>query len=387
MSGADGPVLHLTLLGNFANQMIGYMVALKLVSLVPGCRISNVNLPDWNIAHPVIASAGPTVRIGPWERIDLPALAAALNAGTVRRVEWSGYGQRMENFLTRDCYDRIFVTDEAQDGFGSEYLVCPVRAGDILDGTYGDYPLTPVEFYAELIERTGLKPVFMGQTAPNAYTDRLRERFRDATFLDTRGPMGDFALIRRSKNIVVGVSTFSWLAAWLSHADRIFMTVSGLLNPMQGRSVDLLPLGDPRYRFWLFPINYAVPLDWHADVHQRMIPYCRLVTHGALKRQLDEAPRFSRDVGELLTEFDEAFYLASNADVNAAVASGSIASGRHHYIAHGFSEYRQPFALHAFWYVDRYPIAALEVAQGDYADLHHHYVAIGRSRFYRRTPG
>jgi hypothetical protein len=156
---------------------------------------------------------------------------------------------------------------------------------------------------------------------------------------------------------------------------------------MQGRSVDLLPLGDPRYRFWLFPINYAVPLDWHADVHQRLMPYCRLVTHGALKRQLDEAPRFSRDVGELLTEFDEAFYLASNADVNAAVASGSIASGRHHYIAHGFSEYRQPFALHAFWYVDRYPIAALEVAQGDYADLHHHYVAIGRSRFYRRTPG
>ena len=45
MSGADGPVLHLTLLGNFANQMIGYMVALKLVSLVPGCRISNVNMP------------------------------------------------------------------------------------------------------------------------------------------------------------------------------------------------------------------------------------------------------------------------------------------------------------------------------------------------------
>jgi hypothetical protein len=124
-----------------------------------------------------------------------------------------------------------------------------VRAGDIVDGTYGDSPLTPVEFYADLIDRTRLTPVFMGQTAPNAYTDRLRTRFNGAMFLDTLGPVGDFQLIRNSRNIVVGVSTFSWLAAWLSHADRVFMTVSGLFNPMQGKLVNLPPLGDPRYRF------------------------------------------------------------------------------------------------------------------------------------------
>jgi hypothetical protein len=389
MSGdarTDGPVLHLTLLGNLGNQMIEYMVALKLVSLVPGCRISNVQIPQWNIEHPAIESSGPVVQVGPWERIDLPMLATALNAGAIRRVEWAGYGQRMENFLPHEVYDQVFVTDEVQAGYGSEYLICPVRAGDIVDGTYGDYPLTPVEFYAELIDRTGLRPVFMGQTTPNAYTDRLRERFRDAPFLDSRGPMGDFELIRRSKNIVVGVSTFSWLAAWLSRAERIFMTVSGLFNPIQGKSVDLLPFGDPRYRFWLFPINYAMPLAWHADVHQRMMPYCRLVTHEALKRQIDEAPRFPRNLGELLIEFDEAYYLESNPDVKAAVAAGGLGSGRHHYITHGFQEYRTPFALHSFWYADRYPMAALEVAQGDYADLHHHYVAIGKARGYRPVP-
>lgn len=383
---ADGPVLHLTLLGNLGNQMIEYMVALKLGSLVPGLRISNVSIPEWNIEHPAIESTGPVAQVGPWVRFNVPALAQALNAGTIRRVEWAGYGQRMENFLPREFYNLIFAAKSPEEGFGSEYLVCPVRAGDIVDGFYGDYPLTPVEFYSELIERTGLKPVFMGQTAPNAYTDRLRERFRDATFLETRGPLGDFELIRRSKNIVVGVSTFSWLAAWLSHAERIFMTVSGLFNPMQGKLVYLLPLGDARYRFWLFPINYGVPLDRHADVHQRMMPYCRLMTHEALKRQIDEAPRFPRNLGELLIEFDEKFYLASNGDVNAAVANGSVGSGRHHYISHGFNEFRAPFALHPIRYVNRYPLAALEVAQGDYADLHHHYVAVGKARGYRPVP-
>jgi hypothetical protein len=117
-----------------------------------------------------------------------------------------------------------------------------------------------------------------------------------------------------------------------------------------------------------------------------MMPYCRMMTHEAIKRQLDEAPRFARNLGELLMEFDEEYYVETNGDVKAAVANSSLGSGRHHYIAHGFAEYRAPFALHAPWYTDQYPMAALEVAQGDYADLHHHYVAIGKSRGYQRVP-
>jgi hypothetical protein len=31
-----------------------------------------------------------------------------------------------------------------------------------------------------------------------------------------------------------------------------------------------------------------------------MMPYCRMMTHEALKRQLDEAPRFARNLGELM---------------------------------------------------------------------------------------
>lgn len=382
-SNADGPVMHLTLLGNLGNRSIQYMVALKLASLVPGCRISNVSLPEWNIHHPTIEPEGPVAHVGTWERIDLEGLSAAMIEGRIRRVEWVGYGQRMENFLSRDFYDRTFAIDPSRDaGFGRDHLVCPVRAGDILNGKFNDYPLTPVEFYVELIERTGLKPVFMGQTAPNIYTDRLRERFPEATFLNSLGQVGDFELIRRSKNIAIGVSTFAWLAAWLSHAERIFMAVSGLFNPMQQSRVDLLPIGDPRYQFWLFPLNYAVPLDWHADVHKQMMPYCRHMTHEALGRQLAEAPRVPLDLDALLTEFDEEYYLSTYPDVAAGIKQGRIASGREHYKAHGFSESRRPFFLHAFWYVSMYPIAALEVAQGDYADLFHHYAAIGKSRGY-----
>ena len=249
-----------------------------------------------------------------------------------------------------------------------------------------DYPLTPVEFYAELVERTGLRPVFVGQTARNAYTLRLRERFPNAEFLASAGPMRDFDMIRQSKNIAVGVSTFSWLAAWLSHADNIFMTVSGLLNPMQAIRNDLLPLGDSRYHFWLFPLNYGVPLAEHAAVHQRIAPYWRLVTHDMLGRQHAEAPRVERKLEPLLAAFDEDHYLSTYSDVVDSIQAGIFTSGREHYIGHGFAEQRFPFPLDRRWYAVRYPVAALEVAQGDYADFAHHYVAIGKARGYSPSP-
>jgi hypothetical protein len=110
------------------------------------------------------------------------------------------------------------------------------------------------------------------------------------------------------------------------------------------------------------------------------------VPHELLRRQLDEAPRFHRDLDAFLAEFDERFYLAVHADVAAAVGSGALPSGRAHYITYGFYDYRTPFPLHRLWYAHHYPMAAIEVAQGDYADLHHHYVAIGKARGYRPVP-
>ncbi|MDB5557184.1 MAG: hypothetical protein JWQ36_118, partial [Enterovirga sp.] len=74
------------------------------------------------------------------------------------------------------------------------------------------------------------------------------------------GPVGDFATVRRARNIVVSVSTFAWLAAWLSEATRIHLPVYGIFNPEQFRQIDLLPLADQRYIYYRFPVHWAVPL-------------------------------------------------------------------------------------------------------------------------------
>jgi hypothetical protein len=90
-----------------------------------------------------------------------------------------------------------------------------------------------------------------------------------------------------------------------------------------------------------------------------------------------------RQLDAMLQSFDEAFYVASNSDVADIVDAGFLASGREHYIRHGFTERRLAFALDPAWYATEHPLAAEEVAAGKYTDFVHHYLAVGKARGYR----
>jgi hypothetical protein len=311
-----------------------------------------------------------------------------VRSGQIRRIDWSGFGQRMENFLPAERYREVFVSPFKQPmGFGADHLVCPVRAEEIVDGAVHDYPLTPVEFYRDIVDMTGLTPVFIGQTQPNAYLDRLRAAFPRATFREPQNNvLVDFETIRQSRNVVVGVSSYTWLAAWLSgEAENIYMAVSGLFNPMQRRYVNLLPYGDDRFKFFLFPINYGVPLDRHAEAHQRLAPYWRLMPHDGLRRQFSEAPRVELNFDRMLECFDEALYLSLYADV-AEAGRNSPGFALAHFISNGFQEGREPMRVDRAWYASQYPLAAFEIGQGDYVEFEHHYMMIGRARGYLPNP-
>ena len=103
--------------------------------------------------------------------------------------------------------------------------------------------------------------------------------------------------------------------------------------------------------------------------------------------KLSRPAHSGRRLEEMLESFDEAFYVASNADVADSVRAGWFATGRQHYTLCGFKERRAPCALDAAWYLAQYPLAAMEVAHGNYDDFIHHYVAAGKARGYRPTPG
>ncbi len=384
------PVFHLTPLGRMGNLMIQYMVALKFADMVPGCRISNFSIPGWGIHHPPIDTPGPIAVETRDQHIDLPNLAERMLSGEISRVEWRGFGQRMENLLPVERYHDVFVSPfETPMGYGDEYLVCPIRAEGILPAPHPDYVLTPVEFYRDIVELTGLTPVFIGQTLPNYYTDRIRAAFPDAIFRDAQhDPLVDFETIRQSKNVVVGVTTYIWAAAWLSRTlENIYMAVSGLFNPLQNSEVDLLPFGDTRFKFILFPINYAVPFEQHAEVHERIAPYWRLMPHDVLLRQFKEAPRFQITDADIHATFDAESYLKTYPDVAAIAETLGPRTAWQHYMNYGRHEGRLPTRFDSMWYANQYPLAGFELSQGDYRTFFDHYAAIGRARGYRPYPG
>jgi len=386
-AGTEAPVFHVDPRGDFAGRMFQYMVALKFATLVPGCRISNVLLPEWGIAYPPLALPDSVEAAAGLHEIDLPQLAGRVVGGAARGIVYSGIGLHMANFLAAESYRAAFRSAAAPPfRFGGEDLVCPLGSEASPEDTGPFHPLTPVEFYREIIEETGRRPVFVGQAVPPPYLDLLRNAFPAARFEAAGDPLLDFQAIRQAKSIVVGVNSFAWLAAWLSQAERIFMAVSGLFNPMQYPFVDLLPFGDTRYLFQLFPINYAVPLPYLAVAHGHIAPFWRPVSHDALQRRIMEAPRFDPPDPVILDNFDADFYLSSNPDLLQLLGAGNTEGARAHYLLLGIREQRMPFRLAPAWYAARYPMAAFEVGQGDYANFAHHYIAVGRDRGYRPWP-
>ncbi|WP_207767981.1 hypothetical protein, partial [Methylobacterium frigidaeris] len=154
--------------------------------------------------------------------------------------------------------------------FDGDAVVCPVRGGEILDARHPGYTIVPIDFYADVIEAMGWRPVFTGQTDDNIYMRALRDRFPHAEIVPHRGLLEDFYIIRSAANVILSVSTFAWLAAWLSDATRIVLPVYGMFNPDLYPAHDLLPLGDERYRFYRLPQQPAVPLHELLEAHARM---------------------------------------------------------------------------------------------------------------------
>ena len=388
-----GPVVQVTLKGGLGNRMMQFMAGWRLASLVPGCRLGNASLPEWGIDLPPIPPGpAPVHRLRDSSApgghlLDLAGLAAAMNDGRIRWLELDHYGQNIRNFPSRDVAAALFRGTVAPiAAFGRETLLINIRGDEILAAPHPHYTLVPVAFYQELVAQTGLQPVFLGQLDPGPYTQALRSAFPDARFIPSQGAMADFATLRAARNLVVAVSTFSWLAAWLSEAEQVHLPLTGFLNPAQAQETDLLPLDDPRYRFTLFPINYAVPVAEFESAHRALAGTWRRMHPAMIEELMRRRPRFPLGAHRMRAAFDEAFYLARYPDVRESVGAGGYASGRDHYLMEGYAEGREAFALDRAWYCRAYPLAAIEVGQGDFANLHEHYVAVGRDRGYVPLP-
>ena len=259
----DYCVIRNMLNSNFGNMMMKFMVAKRIQLGAPSAILSNYDMPYWNLNFPMVEPKGQSyVKFDHDQRINIARAMYLANSGIFSKIEMHGHFQRMENFLDVDQAREIFrAPQHCGRSFDEKFIVCPIRAAEILDAIHSGYSLLPINFYRHIFEENKLIPVFCGQTDRNIYVEELRRAFPEAIFLPPQGSLADFETIRNSKNIIVPISTFAWMAAWLSHAERIILPVYGLFNPEQFPDNDLIPLGDSRYRFYKFPVYHAEPVE------------------------------------------------------------------------------------------------------------------------------
>jgi len=353
-------VLQVLHRGNLANKMLQYMGALTLAARIRESTVVNVSLPEWGIDIPDDTHGQvffDNVDLWRWDpfRPHVQELCAIANQSDSVRIIMGDHLQRMEFLMPPEAYKGIFPKGAPPSRVLTDKdLLINIRTAEILGGV-AHYPVLPISFYEDVVARTELNPVFVGQLGDSEYVRRLRQRFPGAEFINSMGARADFDLIRSAKHIVVAVSTFSWLAAWLSDAHTIILPLTGFYNPSHHREIDLLPADDIRYRFFLFPLNYGLPEVEALEQHERIAGRWKEISANQVAllktaSPLLRAPRETYDSG---------------LPVRMARGSG--------------------ITFDSVWYAHRYIDAAMEISEGWFEDPLHHYLEIGRLRGYLPT--
>ena len=248
--------IHIIPVGGIGNQMLQLIYAHAIADRLGSACITGYNIPIWGLRAAQDQTAIlKTLIVG--GHMDINLTAALVKKFGLQTFRLRDVRFRVEDFPPRERVSALFNGRGAKiPGFGDDYLVIHIRGWDTLYGAHIDYGPLPLSYYRQLIERTGLKPVFMGQLGEDFYSNRLRGHFRNALFIPSREPLIDFETIRNSKNIAISVSTFAWLAAWFSDAATIHLPLSGMFNPAQRPDINLLPVADRRYSYYRFPIRH-----------------------------------------------------------------------------------------------------------------------------------
>lgn len=263
--------------GNLGNKMLQYLAAVKVADRVGRARVSGIRIPEFGINLPRDGNRVSLARLLRYTsktsaRLDFDAVARNVSERNPDRIVLNIYSSVFENLPSLEASRPLFPLKPDAVGYGREFLVINVRAAEILDAVHPEYTVLPMEFYRDIIDQTRLTPVFLGQVqGQGRYLDHLKKSFPQAEFIPSRGALHDFSVIAKSKNIAIAVSTFSWLAGWLSEADRVIMPLSGFMNPLQYPWADLIPPDDTRFLFYLFPENHAVKDDRILEAHQALV--------------------------------------------------------------------------------------------------------------------
>jgi hypothetical protein len=250
MSGTEPQIVVAHGTGRMANRMFQLMLGQELHRRAGCGRLVGYALPRWSIVGPPPGPLLEPVLVLRGHVFDLDEVAYLLRTGALRTVVLEGWGMRLPNFGPPERYRPLFPVSAEGYRAAADELVIHVRTGDIVNLHHYLYCPLPFSFYERVIAESGLRPVFMGEIGGDGYSLALRQRFAGARFLAPQSVDADFNTIRAARHVALSVSSYAWMAAWLSETlETIRYPVFRMLDPRNGETF-LTPLDDPRYIYY-----------------------------------------------------------------------------------------------------------------------------------------
>ncbi len=244
--------------GNLGNKMFRYVYLRTLQTKLHGSSLSGYDIPEFNLRRAIEPLDGRILYHDRGHDLPYDKIAYKLNNGVFDSLHFGGYVQRLEYYSGPDSFGAHFFVPPPTDAslLGPSYLTINVRAAEILRISHTDYGPVPVSYFVKIAEASKLSPVLVGQLGDDDYSRAIISAFAGCPVLPRTSALSDFSNICHSTNVVIGVSSYSWIAAWISKtAQCIHMPIKGFFHPRQRSDVDVVPLNDERYRFYEFPIS------------------------------------------------------------------------------------------------------------------------------------
>ncbi len=347
----------ITPMGNMGNRLLEYMAALAVALYIPEAVTYNCHLPEIGLTFDsdrhehMLADQENSLIIHDTDLTAPAKTADNIIASGKKNIVFRGYFQRHDLYAEPEFYRDLLFKKQPLDiePFSDDDIVINIRAGEILAGGVYWYPLVPVNFYQMLVKTTGRRPVFLGQIQDCAYIRAIQAAFPEARFIPSGGPLADFNRLLHAKHLCITVSTFSWLAAWLSEAAEIHYPLLGFLHPfcLPNRAhglggIDLTPLGDPRYRYHLFPILLASAEADYLKFTQSLNPVTEAISDDCVRHISHKAREQYSDIDIASHES----YLRRYPDAAWSISRGQCVSVAQHHEKigklHGYDLYGLP---------------------------------------------
>ncbi|MBS1101576.1 discoidin domain-containing protein [Gluconobacter sp. Dm-62] len=337
-------IFRISGLGNLGNRMMQYISASYFIKFFPDSSLANVYLPEWGIEHRDVSNEDlNTLKI---MEIDDSFRSASEIVDKIKNenpdvVYFTEYLQKFFLFGDLEFWRKKFTNKEKVNiNFSENEIVINIRTNELMRGLW-QYPILPVEFIKKVVRETKLDPIFVGQIEENAYCNELKELFPNAKFIHHVSPLFDFEVLRRAKNSLVAISTFSFLANWLSESSKIILPIYGFFNfPASNGTIDLLPIGDKRFGFYLLPFIGGLSEAKMKMISKEITIKSCLISE---KELIDIKSRFLSHIERNDPVFvHPEWYLSKYLDAAMDIAKGYYLNAKDHFLKKGIWEGRIP---------------------------------------------